>query len=164
LFFLFAEYRLTDYILEDPESAGFLNKLVSAHPMHHPIVDPNFIIGSNAAAAAAAGERGGSGLPPSTMATQQGQERPSTRQSTQQQQQPTPLSPLGGSRLGKRKNTPTKKATTRSGSEKNEQSPAAPKQAVAEERKKSDQTVADEIKEYLAKPDEFEDLINECIG
>ncbi len=158
---------MTDYILEDPESAGFLSKLVSAHPMHHPIIDPNFIIGSNAAAAAAAGERGGSGLPPSAMATQQGQERPSTRQSTQQQQQPTPLSPLGGSRLGKRKNTPTKKATARSGSgEKNEQSPAAaPKQAVkTEERKKSDQTVADEIKEYLAKPDEFEDLINECIG
>ena len=155
---------LTDTLLDDKEFGGFLNKLVSAHP----IVDPNFRIGAHSAGGTGGSVGDGNG------AAQQAQERPSpsplrsSRQSgQQQQQQPTPMSPLGGSRLGKRKSTPTKQVrVTRSGAaaagKEQLRSPSA--QSAEKSSEKERQTVADEIAEYLMKPDDFEDLINECVG
>lgn len=159
-----ADYGLTDTLLEDPESADFLNKFVGGAHNTHPIVDPDFRFtafngGSPAEETAAI-------PPPSEQLPSQRKPSPVRRSTRQRGQHPTPISPLGGSRLGKRKSTPTKKVAPMKGGSGNKQresrSPPAEKKGKGHEGDK--QAMADEIAEYLRKPGDFEDLINECVG
>jgi hypothetical protein len=171
-----ADYGLTDTLLDDPESADFLNKFVGAHNTH-PIVDPSFrfptMNGGPPAQPAAADDddEGGIGAIPPPLQQLPAQRKPSpTQRSTRVQhgQHPTPMSPLGGSRLGKRKSTPTKKVGSLRGDggsrAPESRSPATEKEAKGKGKEADKQAIIDEIAEYLKKPDDFEDLINECVG
>jgi hypothetical protein len=150
-------------VLGDREFEGFL-KLVGVHPPLNP--EFRFTTYGESEAAGA-----GSMPPPPPPLHPQGRPSPSRQRGQQQsqhqpQQQSIPMSPLGGSRLGKRKNTPTKKGSARSsgaspsGRREVGRSPAALKKGSEKDQK----AMADEIAEYLKKPDDFEDLINECVG
>lgn len=160
-----ADYGLTDTLLEDPESADFLNKFVGGAHNAYPLIDTDFRFTTFHGGSPA--EEVGAIPPPPEQSPAQRKPSPAQRSSQQRGQHPTPLSPLGGSRLGKRKSTPTKKVATKRGVDggnrtRERRSPVAGKEAKGNEGDK--QAMADEIAEYLKKPHAFEDLINECVG
>lgn len=155
LFFI-ADYSLTDMLLEDKESAEFLAKYVGTHPA----VDPDFrftTFGGPSPAPA----------PPPSATNQAAQKRPSLETSAgQQPARQTPMSPLGGSRLGKRKNTPTKigaHGTGSGGKPQRDRSAAAPSLAQ-KDSERDRRALAEELAELSKNPKVFEDLINECVG
>lgn len=86
----------------------------------------------------------------------------------QQDEAPTgqiPMSPLGGSRFGKRKNTPTKTSTVRGGGgiRRRIERPAPEPPAVEGNEAERRRALA-ELAELAKNPKELDDLINECVG
>ena len=141
-------------MLEDTEYTDFLAKLVN------PTVDATFRLqpfGAAPTTAAAPSTRHQAHGGVSAQAQQQQGEAPTGQ---------IPMSPLGGSRFGKRKNTPTKTSTVRGGGgiRRRIERPAPEPPAVEDNEAERRRALADELAELAKNPKVLEDLINECVG